>query len=157
MKRFIAIIVAVLSLLALTACGSNAGETNKEIDIDSVKSKIISDLSIEGAMDVDAGRLIDLYGIEEKDIEKSACYVTMDGVFPDEIVMIKATDADAAKRIEEKLNKRLEEVKVQFESYDAENYALAQECKVIKEGNYVALFLSAKHADMEKIFQDAAK
>lgn len=81
----------------------------------------------------------------------------MDGVFPDEIVMIKATDADAAKRIEEKLNKRLEEVKVQSESYDAENYALAQECKVIKEGNYVALFLSAKHADMEKIFQDAAK
>lgn len=66
MKRFIAIIVAVLSLLALTACGSNAGETNKEIDIDSVKSKIISDLSIEGAMDVGSGRLIDLYGIEER-------------------------------------------------------------------------------------------
>lgn len=157
MKKFIAVIIAALGLLAFAACGSNGGDANKDIDIDALKDKIITDLSVNEAMDVDAIKLIDLYGIEEKDIEKSACYVTMDGVFPEEIIMIKAADADAASRIEEKLNKRLEEVKVQSESYDAENHKLAQECKVIKEGNYVAMFLSAKHADMEKMFADAAK
>ena len=103
-------------------------------------------------MDLAPARLLALYGIEEADIKESACFVTMDGIFPDEIVMIKAADTDAADRIEEKLNTRLDEIKVQSQSYDPENYAIAQECKVFREGNVVALFVSAKHADMEAIF-----
>ncbi len=154
MKKIIALVLAVLTIFALTACG---GGSAKEIDIAAVKETIVTDLAVEGSMDIDASRLLDLYGIAAEDIEESACYITMDGVFPEEIIMVKAVDGDAAKRVEEKLNTRIEEVKVQSQSYDAENYALAQECKVIKEGNYVAMFLSAKHAEMEDIFTNAAK
>ncbi len=154
MKKIIALVLAVLTIFALTACG---GDSAKEIDIAAVKETIVTDLAIEGSMDIDSSRLLDLYGIAAEDIEEAACYITMDGVFPEEIIMVKAVDADAAKRVEEKLNARIEEVKVQSQSYDAENYALAQECKVIKEGNYVAMFLSAKHAEMETIFTNAAK
>ncbi|MBP9989148.1 MAG: DUF4358 domain-containing protein, partial [Ruminococcus sp.] len=49
------------------------------------------------------------------------------------------------------------DVKVQSENYSQENYALAQECKVLTQGDYVALFVSAKHADMEKMFNEATK
>ena len=52
---------------------------------------------------------------------------------------------------------RLAEIKNQSASYDAENYALAQKCKVTKVSTYVTLFVSAKHEDMQKIFDSAAK
>ena len=153
MKKITAIILALLTLFLLAACGGSA----KDIDIAALKETIVTDLAVADAMDVDASRLIDLYGIAAEDIEEAACYITMDGVFPEEVIMVKAVDADAAARVEEKLNERIEQVKVQSQSYDAENYALAQECKVIKEGNTVAMFLSPKHADMEKLFNAAAK
>ncbi len=155
MKKIVALVFALITVFTLAAC--SGGGKAKDIDIAAVKDKIVTDLAIDGAMDVDSSRLLDLYGIEAADIEQSACFITMDGVFPDEIIMIKAASADAAKKVADKLNNRIEEVKVQSESYDPENAALAKECKVIENGNYVAMFLSAKHADMEKIFEDAAK
>ena len=149
MKRLVCAVLLIVMMLSLVACGSGAP---REIDIKSVKEQIVSELSIEGALDLASDRLLALYGIEETDILESACFVTMGGVFPDEIVMIKAVDEDAADRIEAKLNTRLDEIKVQSQSYDPENYAIAQECKVLREGTVVALFMSAKYADMEAIF-----
>ena len=149
MKRLVCAVLLIVMMLSLVACGSGAP---REIDIKSVKEQIISELSIEGALDLASDRLLALYGIEEAEVLESACFVTMGGVFPDEIVMIKAVDEDAADRIESKLNTRLDEIKVQSQSYDPENYAIAQQCKVLREGTVVALFMSAKYADMEAIF-----
>ena len=78
----------------------------------------------------------------------------MGGTFPDEILMIEAVDSDAAKRIEEQLQSRLEQVMAQSKNYDAENYALLQKCAVKKTGNYVTLFISAKYAELQKIFDN---
>ena len=154
MKKLIAIISLTLILCMLCACG---GEEAKVIDITKVKSDIVSQIGITEPMDVKADRLMDLYGIAATDVKTAACFVTMDGVFPDEIIMVEAVDASAASRIAEKLESRLSEVKNQSASYDAENYAIAQKCKVTKTGNYVTLFISAKHEDMQKIFDSAAK
>lgn len=153
MKRVFCVLFALLMILSLAACGGD--DSSKVIDIAAVKDQMIADLQIEGAMDVDASRLLNLYGIAEEDITESACFVTMDGVFPDEIVMVNAIDNDAVERIEEKLNARLDEVKVQSQSYDPENYAIAQECHVITDGLTVVLFLSPEHEAMEEIFSNA--
>ncbi len=124
----------------------------KEIDISAIKEKIITDLKIEDAMDIATDRLSDLYGIDSNDVEESACFITSNGAFPEEVIMIKAKDSDAQKRIAQLLETRIEDVKVQSESYDAENYAIAQKCKVITNGNFAAMFISASHEQMEKIF-----
>lgn len=151
MKRIIGAVLAFVMLFAFCACSD--GKTNTAVDIASVKSQIISELKIDGAMDIASTRLLDLYGIEEVWIADSQCFVTMDGVFPDEVIMVRAADKSAVTQIEEKLNARLNEVKVQSQSYDPENYAIAQECKVITQGTVVALFLSPDHEVMEKIFE----
>ena len=94
-----------------------------------------------------------LYGIAEEDIDSVACYTTMDGAFPEEVVMVKAKDGEALKRIEEKMNNRIAEVKVQSQSYDAENYAIAQKSEVQKNGNYIAMFLSPDYDSLVEIFK----
>ena len=82
---------------------------------------------------------------------------TMNGSFPEEAIMIEAKDSGAQSRIVSALNTRLADVLVQAENYDAENYALAKQCKVITSGNYVALFVSPHHAAMESAFNSAVK
>lgn len=154
MKKLSVFISAILIIFMLSACGA---DKQKTIDLAKVKDRIVTELSVSDPMEVKADRLLDLYGIEAQDIKASACFVTMDGVFPDEIIMIEASDASAASRISEKLENRLTEVKNQSASYDAENYALAQKCKVSKSGNYVTLFLSSKYEEMQKIFDSEAK
>lgn len=152
MKRLISAVLALMMIFALAAC-TQSGDDNKATDIAAVKEQIINDLKMEGTMDIATSRLLDLYGIEETWVADSQCFVTMDGVFPDEVIMVRATDKNAVTQIEEKLEARLNEVKVQSQSYDPENYAIAQECKVITHGTVVALFLSPDHSVMEKIFE----
>lgn len=152
MKRLISAVLALMMIFALCAC-SEGSDSNKATDIAAVKAQIISELKMDGTMDIASSRLLDLYGIEETWIADSQCFVTMEGIFPDEVIMVRAADKSAVSQIEEKLEARLNEVKVQSQSYDPENYAIAQECEVITDGTVVALFLSPDHQVMEKIFE----
>lgn len=169
--KWMAGLLAMLCLLSLCACSiavntsdedekkddSDKENTASEIDLGALKAKILSDLSVTDSVDVATDMLLDLYGIEAADVADSASYMTMDGVFPDEVIMIKAKNDDAAKRVAEKLQQRLEAVKTQSESYDPENYALAQKCSVQTSGVYVTLFLSPNYARMTELFNQAAK
>ena len=169
LTKWIAAMLAVMAMLSLCACTvvvdtNENGEGEKkdenktvEIDLGALKDKMIADLEIADSVDVATDMLLDLYGIDGADVADSACFMTMDGVFPDEVIMIKAKDADAAKRIADLLNNRLTEVKKQSESYDPDNYALAQKCTVQTKGVYVTLFLSPKYAEMTALFNEAAK
>ena len=143
------IIIGILALaLLLTACGAESATK----DIVAIKEQIITELAIEGAMDISTDRLLDLYGIEAESVKTSACFVTMGGAFPDEIVMIEAVDSASAKQIAQKLESRLADVSNQAQNYDAESYAQFQKCKVQTDGVYVALFISAQAEQMQKLF-----
>ena len=149
MKKIICLLLSLM--LVLSGCG--AEPVTK--DITAIKDTILSQLQITDAMDLPAERLLDLYGIETAQIKTSACFITMGGAFPDEIVMVEATDAAAAKAVAEKLNARLADVKNQAQNYDAESYALLEKCKVTTTGLYVTLFISAKSEAMQSIFDKA--
>lgn len=132
-------------------------EAPKKVDLASLSSRMISQVGVEGAMPLAKERLTDLYGIAQSDIASAGCFITMNGSFPEEAIMIEAKDSGAKSRIVSALNTRLSDVLVQAENYDAANYALAKQCKVISNGNYVALFVSPKHAAMESMFNSAVK
>ncbi len=166
-KRIIALLLATVMLMALAACNDNAGDTdttdiggntdNSVVDIETVKETIITELSITDARGLEAPRLLDLYGIKEEDITVTSSFVTMNAIFPHEVIMVNAVNSDKAEEIAEKLQTHLDEVKVQSQSYDAENYAIAQKCEVITEGLTVALFLSPDQDAMVEIFNRVAE
>lgn len=158
-KRFSALLLAFVMIFALAACSDNTGDGNNDgnsdtavVDIENVKETIISELSITDARSLDSSRLLDLYGIKEEDVTASACFVTMNAIFPDEVIMVNAVNKDKAQEIAEMLQTHLDAVKVQSQSYDAENYAIAQKCEVMTEGLTVALFLSPDQEAMVEIF-----
>jgi len=169
LKRFTALLLGLV--LLLSACGgsnedSKAGSDAVDgasagkaasLSLAEVQEGIISSLGITEYSDIEPGRLLDLYGIEEADFTQSAAFVTMSGTFPHEAVMLEAADEVAAKRIAEKLQNRLDEVCNQYKDYDAESYDMAKACSVDTDGLVVSLFLSPDHAEMSKVLADALK
>ena len=161
-KNILLILLALSLLMGFAACSSASDTTNNDKneddntpfapDIVALRDKMISDFDAQDAVVFESDILLDLYGIALDDVEESACYMTMDGVFPQEIVMIKAKNEDALERIEDCLENRIAEVKIQSENYDPENYALAQKCKVASKGLYVTMFLSPYFDEMTEIF-----
>ena len=163
-KRFSALLLAFVMIFALAACSDNTGDGNSDgnsdtavVDIETVKETIIRELSITDARSLDSSRLLDLYGIKEEDVTASACFVTMNAIFPDEVIMVNAVNKDKAQEIAEMLQTHLDAVKVQSQSYDAENYAIAQKCEVMTEGLTVALFLSPDQEALVEIFNRIAE
>ena len=144
-----------------TAAPTTAAPTTtaapKKVDLSALSNQMISKVGVSGAMPLPKERLTDLYGIAQGDIASAGAFITVNGSFPEEAIMIEASSDSAKGRIASALNTRLSDVLVQAENYDAENYALAKQCKVITSGNYVALFVSPLHAAMESFFLNAVQ
>lgn len=92
--------------------GSSSGEA-----ADSIKGKaqkLLAEVEFEFSMnETTADKLDYLYGIKEADVKEFAAY-TSGGAVPDEFGIFVAKDAEAAKRIKEALDGR---VQAQYDSY----------------------------------------
>ena len=131
-----------------------AEQMPEEIDLAVVRDDILSTLGIEDPFLLDTDALLNLYGITPEQVKQSASFVTMAGTFPDEIILVEAVDETAAASIAEALQRRLDEVMVQSKSYDAENYAAAQACRVRTNGLFVSLILSPRHDEIAAVYEE---
>ena len=127
-------------------------ESGTSVDLSAGRADIISQLSIADPLNLETDALLNLYGIDASLVAQSASVVTMSGTFPDEVSLGEGVDEAAAATIQEKLQNRLNEVLVQSETYDPDNYQAAQSCQVRVNGLYVSLILSPKQADMAAIY-----
>lgn len=165
MKKIISLALCLLLALCLTACGGNEDATepaaNEDavvaVDLTAVLEQIKTDCALTDARNINADSLFDIYGVAAEQYTQAACCMVPTGVFPAEVLMFEAVDAAAAADIASKLELRLQEVKNQSQSYDAENYALAQQCAVNTNGNIVTLFISADFSAMNDILNGYIK
>mgnify|MGYP001623930974 FL=1 len=123
-----------------------------KVDLAAVRTAIVDQLGLTDPLNLDADALNNLYGIDPSLIAQSASFTVAAGTFPDEVIMVEAVSDEAVATIQEKLQSRLDEVLVQSQSYDAENYKAAQSCQVRVNGRFVSLILSPKQADIAAIY-----
>lgn len=122
-----------------------------------IQTEIKSAVSATGAMDLDADAISSLYGIETNDMVQAVGFVVMEGTFPHEAVMVEAKNVDAATRVETLLKAKHTSFVEQSKGYDATNYALAQKCKVVRNGNYISMFLTPDYEDMRAVYKKYIK
>jgi len=149
MKLYRLLLLIVILALLLTGCAAKTPDAALEVILD----EIIAKIGITDEIPLSANDLNALYGIAAGDVEAQACCITMSGIFPDEIILIKAAGGEAAKRIQTRLEARLAEVKNQSASYDPDSYAIAQRCRVNVKGEYIAFFISYNHERMTEIYE----
>lgn len=123
-------------------------------DLAAVREAMLSRIAFTDPLPLETESLASLYGIEPEWVAQSACFVTMSGVFPDEVILAQGADEAAAARIAEKLEARLAEILEQARSYDPESYAAAQRCGVTVDGTYVSLILSAQADALTEIYRE---
>lgn len=123
-----------------------------QVDLAAVRTAIVDQLGLSDPLNLDADALNNLYGIDPSLVAQSASFTVAAGTFPDEVVMVEAVSDEAVATIQEKLQSRLDQVLVQSQSYDAENYKAAQSCQVRVNGRFVSLILSPKQADIAAIY-----
>ena len=144
MKKLICVI-AVVTLLAVSLCA--CGQAAKPLS--EIFEKMKTDYNITEMLEFKSADDLSRYGIKAEDVEESAGGVNKSGVNQEEIVLVKATDADAAKRVEASLKKRLESKLNETKNYNPEQYAILEKCSVDVDNNYVSL-IASENADAMK-------
>ena len=149
MKKIILSAVAVLMCMCLlTACGGTSKTLNDTPLVDAM-DKINAEVFGGG----DNMRVIDsidklelYYGIDPADVKEFAAEVSKNSATEiDEVVLVKAVDEEAAKRVAEKLELRLQSQKDLCASYSAELLAVADKCAVRTEGVLVSLIICEEY------------
>ncbi len=150
MRRVFSLLLCPL-LLVLAACGGSAAD----LPLVPLRDAIIASLDMENAAVLDGDSLYSLYGIPAADYTDMAGFQAMNGIFPDECVLVRAADKDAAGRVRDHLQTRLDQVLAQSRDYAPDAYAQARQCAVETDGLTVRLFLSGSREEMERLYQTA--
>ena len=173
MKRIIVPIIIVISAVMLTACAtdtlrvetapnsspSDASETaDKSSQInepDLVQQEDTSNIntSLKTVYEQMATSALlpemtsedsSTYGFDSSDYSDAVFYKSSDDSLPDEVVLVTANDEEAAEKIEEMLYTRLDEKAENAKNSSKQQYAIITACSVERNGNNLALIISAK-------------
>ena len=152
MKRVVSIVtVFVLCLTVLAGCGS------KSVDLGQVMDKINTEYDISIKRLSTTEDLNKYYSVNAEDVKQFAAEINQEANAPVEIVMIEAKDSTAASNIEEALTSRYNSIIQQYAGYSAENLAMAEKCKVTKDGNFVSMIVADKASEMLNIYYEYIK
>jgi len=166
MKKVIFSLVSIIMcVFMLTACGGNGDPTP------ATTAPAKADVSLTEALDkintefFDGGSAMKLiesedkleiyYGISPDDVTEFAAEVSKNSATEiDEVVLVKAADTAAAKRVAESLELRLQSQKDLCASYSPQLLAVADKCSVRVEGNIVALIICDNFSEVSEFCDD---
>lgn len=154
MKKLMTLTMMLILTLTMTACSQN-GDTGKNADLPKTLETMKTEVGFSDIVELDQEGLKTNYGIEEEDVKQFAALVDASGVKCEEVVLIEAKDADAAKTVKECLDKRLKSKLAQNKDYLPEQYAIIQKCSVEQDGNYVSMIVGQEHEKMSEIYHNA--
>lgn len=155
MKKLIAFTMMLVMALSLAACSQSGDNSGKTADLPKVLETMKSEVGFSDVIELDERGLKSNYGIEAEDVKQYAALVDASGIKCEEVVLIEATDADAAKRVKEQLDKRFDSKLAQNKDYLPEQYAIIKKCSVEQSGNYVSMIVGEQHEKLTEIYQKA--
>ena len=151
MKKVISIAVALVLCLSIFAgCGA------KEVNLADLMDKMNSEYSVDATKYETKDDMYKYYNINADDIKQFAAEVGKSDTDSKntEVVLVEATDSDAASRVETALTNRYNSIFQQNASYSAD---MVKNCKVTKDGNFVTMIIGEKASDMLTMFNDSIK
>lgn len=147
-KVLVSVLALIMCMCVLSACGGGEKALN-DTPLSEALTKINADFfgSGEAMREIDSLDKLELYyDIVPADVAEFAAEVAKDSATKiDEVVLIKAIDEEAAKRIAEKLELRLQSQKDLCASYSPELLAVAEKCAVRTQGLLVSLVVTENY------------
>ncbi len=167
MKKLQIILLTMLMLFSLCACGTSgseqdttrsSGETNqtqqvKDLNMESLYAAFEKEADLS---EMEVWDDLEFFGIEQSDVKQAVLAVHGPGTKADEIWLIEAVDADAAKAIAQLAESHRKNQSEAYKKYDAAQHQVLEKAEIIQSGNYVALIVSGEVETLAQIFRQEA-
>ncbi len=151
MKRTAALIMILCLIFVSAACSGD----NLSCDITGVCDRLDRKYDIYDKMSNLSGEdVIVLYGVKEEQFTKYAAYIS-NSKDADEIAIFEAVDSGSAKKIEKRLKLRRSAKLSETKTALPDEYKKIKKCKVLRNGKYVALIVSADYEGMKDIYESS--
>lgn len=160
MKRIIALLSVVFMIgMLMTACG-DASSADKDssgkadMSLQDIFTEIKAEVKFPEMTELTSADKLDRkYGVTEDMVDEYAGGIDASSMTMNEIVLVKAKDADSAAEIATKLQNRLDSLLKQSRNYLPEQAAVIEKCKVEKNDLYVSLIISPDAEKITEIYQ----
>lgn len=142
MKRFAALLLSVLLVLSLAACGGK--EEAKTADPKSLADDMLKALSAQGEMiELTGDTAANYYDLGEA-VSEYRVYMSSMWI-AEEVAVFKAGDAKDVDAVKGICDKRIADLKDSFDGYLPEEYTVVEEnAQVLASGDIVALVIGSK-------------
>ncbi len=163
MKKIICLILSVLMLLSLSACGGGEDTTGttapaapKELNLTETYTTITSGVTMPGMLQLDSDLMLDLFGIKAEDCKQALVYICENSLQADEIWMIEAKDAAALETLKTLAQSRLDQKDAESITYSPEQNKVVKKTQIIVTGNYLVMICSPDVEAIATAFRTAA-
>ncbi|MCI1966164.1 MAG: DUF4358 domain-containing protein [Oscillospiraceae bacterium] len=147
MKKGILCAAAVLMIL-LPGC--SGGEKTKTVDVQKVAEGLISSVEFKDQMStLNQDTAVKIYGMEDGDVVKATVYEST-GATAEEVAAFEAKDEEAAGRIKEKAEQRIEDQRAGFQDYQPAEMKKLEAPVLEEKGKYVILCVSDDNETAKK-------
>ena len=157
-KKLTSILAAVMICAMFTGCGDSSGsgtpeQSSSAVGFEDRTAALMDAVTFPEMVSVKADTVKDRFGIEEADVTELSAYICGSGAMPDEFGIFRAKDADAAKRVEEALNKRIERQRKTFQDYTPAEMYKFDDCFVEVSGNIVIYAICADNSKAKELLK----
>ncbi len=158
MKKIIIAVVIAIFVFTAAACGTTTAPTESTaktpegaVDLAGVMQEMLDSVSLPEMMTLTQDDLVDYFGLEPQWCADSAACINSNGYEKDEIVLVRAADAQSVQQIRDCLEASLENAAAEMQNYLPQQYAMIRKCKVESRDLYVWLFISDNADQMQAI------
>lgn len=136
--------IAITAGILMAACSKTKDGTDENIvmDVATLADQIKEGITFKDDMSLLEDDIFSMvYNIDMGDIVNKKIYLSA-GATAEEIAVIEGKDSESVGRIVDGLEQKIEDQKVNFESYMPEEMKKLEDPVLVKEGNYVILCIS---------------
>lgn len=154
MKKHLKLSALILSLiLSISLCSCNVSlEQEKQPLVKEIVSEIQKQCELPVMEEVSEYQLGQFYNIDKTDVAYFTALVSTDSMSKDEIILIEAFTESEANTIRDRLNEHYDNLLSETKEYLPDEYEIIKNCKVVKDGIYIRLFISKNADKMEEIY-----
>lgn len=152
MKKTIVSLLVIMLCLTLIGCTK---EKDISINIDELVKESLNVAKFKSEMvELDKDILEGLYStLDLGDVEEFKVYVAGSGANAEELAVFRASDNKKVEKIYKAVNARLEDLQEGFKDYIPEQYKVAQDGIIKKEGKYVFFMLGENVNSIEEVVE----
>lgn len=147
-----ALVLALVMTFALCSCNISLGSQQNMSLVEEIVAEVKKECELPEMVKVSENQLAQFYSIDKNDVANFCAYVSADSMTKDEVIIVEALTESEACAIRDALTKHHEDLLDESKEYLPDEYEMIKECKVVKDGIYIRLFISKDADKMEDIY-----